>query len=123
MSQPSRTESQSSPLSLDRLIEQVCGPFEAALKATPALGPTPRVEDYLSPAEGAERSALLRELVLLEVHYRRCRGDSPQTSEYRTRFPELDPDWLADALTAPTKELPGPLGAPVSMGPGMLLGP
>src|SRR5438132_13909927 len=64
MSQPSRTESQSSPLSLDQLIEQVCGPFEAALKAAPAPGPTPRVEDYLSPAEGAERPALLRDLIL-----------------------------------------------------------
>src|SRR6266849_3647023 len=105
MSQPSPTESQSSPLSLDQLIEQVCGPFEAALKATPAPGQTPRIEDYLSPAWGAEGSAVLRELVLLEIHYRCRRGESPQTAEYRARFPELDPEWLTEVLAAaPTRQ-------------------
>src|SRR5262249_20172142 len=69
-----RSMSQSSPtdrlpLSQDVLIEQVCGPFEAALQATLAPGQLPRIEDYLSPARRAEETAVLRELVLLEIHY------------------------------------------------------
>jgi serine/threonine protein kinase/tetratricopeptide (TPR) repeat protein len=124
MSHPSQEDSPNSPLSLDQLIEQVCGPFEAALKATAALGPTPRVEDYLSQARGAERSAILRELVLLEVHYRHRRGESPQTAEYCARFPELNPEWLIDVLEAAPTKVQGALpGVPASTAPGMLIGP
>jgi serine/threonine-protein kinase len=96
MSQPSWTDGDRPPLSLDQLVDQFCSPFEAALNS----GRTPRIEDHLAAAVGADRAAVLQELVLLEVHHRRRRGESPQASEYLTRFPELDPGWLAKVLAS-----------------------
>jgi serine/threonine-protein kinase len=100
MSEPSHTNDQRT-LALDQLIDQVCSPFEAALRATPDSTKAPRIEDYLSTAPRTEHVVILRELVFLEVHYRRLRGDSPQTSEYVARFPELDAPWLAEILAQP----------------------
>src|SRR5205823_5829422 len=67
----------------------------------------PAIEDFLVESAEPERSQLLRELVLLEVHYRRGRGEDCQAQGYRVRFPDLEPAWLADAMAAPT-----PLAAP-----------
>src|SRR5262249_53866210 len=121
-SQPSLADGQRSSLSLDQLIEQVCRPFEAALKSTPPQGQPPPIEDYVSPTWGAERTAILRELVFLEVHYLRRRGQSPQPSDYRARFPELDPAWLTDLMAAAPSTEPSRLRA-VPISPGTMIGP
>ena len=73
-------------LSLDeRLrIDQVCLAFEAAWKSAAE----PRVEQYLADVAEPERSALLRELLLLDVDYRHRRGEGPTPEEYRDRFPQ-----------------------------------
>ena len=84
------------PLSLELLLDGMCLRFEAACQA----GQCPRPEDFLAGAAGRERSALLRELIRLEVHYRRQRGEAPPAEEYRRRFPELPPDQLPDLLDA-----------------------
>src|SRR5262249_3694134 len=39
---------------------------------------------------------LVRELVLLDAHYRRRQGDDPVAEDYRGRFPDFDPFWLED---------------------------
>jgi WD40 repeat protein len=75
-------------------LEGVCNRFEAAWRD----GARPRVEDYLGALEGAERAALLRELVVLDVYHRRRRGEDCQLDEYRARFPALDAAWLAGAV-------------------------
>ncbi len=79
-----------------RRVDHVCNQFEHAWHKNPP----PRIEDFLGEASGEERLALLRELVLLDVDYRRQRGEMPCVDDYVSRFPELTPDWLADALTA-----------------------
>jgi WD40 repeat protein/tRNA A-37 threonylcarbamoyl transferase component Bud32 len=84
--------------SLARQVDRVCNRFEAAWKA----GGQPRLEDFLGDAPGPERAALLRELVPLEVYYRRARGEDCRPQEYQARFPDLSPAWLAEALTAPS---------------------
>ena len=56
------------PEAVDR-IDALCDRFEAAWK-TAAAGEGPRIEDYLDAVPEGERAALLRELVLLDVHYR-----------------------------------------------------
>src|SRR5262249_48050207 len=61
-------------------------------------GTLPRIEDHLAGLPDADRRALLHELVLLEVAYRRQRGEQPRAGEYRARFPELAPDWLDHEL-------------------------
>jgi serine/threonine-protein kinase len=75
-------------------LEEACGRFEAAWRA----GGRPRLEDYLGPADGPGYAALLRELVALDVHYRRRVGESPRPADYADRFPGLDPADCASAF-------------------------
>jgi hypothetical protein len=81
---------------LARRVDEVCDRFESAWRQ----GPRPRLEDYLGNGPAADRSALLRELLPLEVYYRGRHGESCTAAEYRVRFPELPPEWLAEALAA-----------------------
>jgi tetratricopeptide (TPR) repeat protein len=82
------------PESLARQVDQVCNRFEAAWKA----GTPPRLEDFLGDAPDRVRAALLRELIPLEVYYRRARGEDCRPEEYQARFPSLGAAWLAEAL-------------------------
>jgi serine/threonine protein kinase len=77
-----------------RRAEQVCDRFEAAWKA----GERPLIEDHVASVPEPERAALLRELILLEVDYRRLAGDVPRPEEFLDRFPSLDRAWLAGVL-------------------------
>jgi tetratricopeptide (TPR) repeat protein len=65
-------------------LEEVCCRFEEAWQT----GRRPHLEDFLAGAGGLERTALLRELLRLELYYRRWTGDCPSPQEYETRFPE-----------------------------------
>jgi WD40 repeat protein/tRNA A-37 threonylcarbamoyl transferase component Bud32 len=87
-------------LSLARRVDEVCDRFEIAWRE----GRQPRIEDYLGDATEPERSALLRELLLLDIHYRRQRGETPQVEDYGPRFPELDAEWFADTRAAEQAE-------------------
>src|SRR5262249_33704113 len=51
-------------------------------------GPPPCIEDYRSGAAAAARQPLLWELLLLDVHYRRRRGEQPDAADYAARFPD-----------------------------------
>jgi WD40 repeat protein/tRNA A-37 threonylcarbamoyl transferase component Bud32 len=82
---------------LARRVDQACDAFEAAWKAGgPARGP--RLEDFLAELSGPQREALLRELIPLDVYYRRRFGEDPRPEDYVRRFPELGPGCLADAI-------------------------
>src|SRR5262249_59576900 len=80
-------------------LDEVCDRFEAAW----AAGQNPRLEDYLGATPALHRAALLRELLLLDVHYRRQSGAAPQAADYQGRFPELEPAWLAQAVAPPAE--------------------
>jgi tetratricopeptide (TPR) repeat protein/tRNA A-37 threonylcarbamoyl transferase component Bud32 len=67
-----------------RRVDRACDRFEAAWKA----GRRPRIEDDLGTASGPDRAALLRELVPLDVSYRRRLGERPTREEYHQRFPD-----------------------------------
>lgn len=64
------------PVAFARQVNDICNRFDAAWQA----GLQPRVEDFASesPAAGP---ALLRELILLDIHYRRQFCDPPRTQE------------------------------------------
>ncbi len=64
-------------------VDAACDRFEAAWSA----GAPPRIEDFLADADGADRSALLLELVALERELRIRRGERPDPREYLERFP------------------------------------
>jgi tetratricopeptide (TPR) repeat protein len=86
---------------LARQVDRVCDEFEDAW----AADVRPRPEDFLGRAPEPARAALVRELILVEVAYRRRRGEDCRAEEYAGRFPELDTGWLAAALAPPA---PGP---------------
>jgi serine/threonine protein kinase/tetratricopeptide (TPR) repeat protein len=78
-------------------LDDVCDRFEAAWQA----GQRPRLEDYLADTPKSDHSALVRELVHVEVFHRRRLGETPQLEEYRARFPDADVTWLAPAPAHP----------------------
>jgi eukaryotic-like serine/threonine-protein kinase len=99
MAETNATGAGNSPDPLDRRVDVACDAFEAAWRA----GQAPRIEDYLAGAEGADRRALLGELLGLELEMRRKRGDRPGRREYLDRFP-ADPGLVETAFGS----TPGP---------------
>ncbi len=83
------------PVDLLCRINARCDAFEAACRD----GHAANVADFLDGFHGAERSRLLRELIPLELDYRKQHGQTPNADELLTRFPELDSTWLAAAVT------------------------
>ncbi|HKI35891.1 MAG TPA: hypothetical protein VKA46_28810 [Gemmataceae bacterium] len=94
------------PPALGRRINEACNRFEAAWRSDTV----PRLEDFVAGWEGAERPALLRELVPLDADYRRQRSEPCRPADYLARFPDLDPSCLGDSLAAG----PGPSTPTVS---------
>jgi serine/threonine protein kinase len=83
-------------------IDQICSRFELAWQnETP-----PAIEDVLKDALPEDRPFVLRELIAVEIDYRRKSGATPTVSEYRRRFPKAEMPWLAELLTAPAPVLP-----------------
>ncbi len=72
------------PLSALERIDRVCLDFEAAWKA----GTVPQIEPFLGDATGQQRAELLKELLLLELDYRRRNAETPDIIEYQRRFPQ-----------------------------------
>jgi hypothetical protein len=79
-------------------IDSTCDRFETAWKS----GSQPVIEDYLGEIAAPERLVLTCELIILDVHYRRLAGQTCLVNEYDSRFPELDPTWLAAVIPGRT---------------------
>jgi serine/threonine protein kinase len=93
---------------LARRVDQACNHFEIAWRTKRR----PRIEDFVAELGEPERSAALRELIPLDLYYRRCEGESPTLAEYRECFPGVDLHGLTD-------EHPTPVGSdPTSAWPG-----
>lgn len=71
-----------SPSRIGRL-ERACDRFEQAWKE----GGRPALENYLNDRDGLALSALLRELLVVELAYRRQAGERPAPADYLPRFP------------------------------------
>jgi serine/threonine-protein kinase len=84
MSEARPDEQATASVSVQQRVDAAWLRFEDAWKA----GQFPRLEDFLDEALPAERALLLRELLRLELDYRRRRGDQPGAEEYKRRFPE-----------------------------------
>jgi hypothetical protein len=67
-----------------RLVDEVCDRFEQGWRG----GLRPPIEHYLGRAPDSARTALLRELLALELVYRRQAGEQPSADEYVGRFPD-----------------------------------
>jgi serine/threonine-protein kinase len=67
-----------------RRTDALCDEFEQGWRG----GGQPEIERYLERAGPAGGAFLLRELLALELHYRRARGEQPRPDEYQRRFPD-----------------------------------
>jgi hypothetical protein len=86
MMESSRTDAGPLPPEQVLELERACDRFEAAWR----VGRRPRAEDFLDAVRESGRPRLLRELLTLEVAYRRRDGESPTPEEYRGRLPGRD---------------------------------
>jgi serine/threonine-protein kinase len=96
------------PLSVQLQLEEACSRFEAAWKAADSVAAAPRIEEHLGATAEPARPALLRELLRLEIAYRRRHGENPTARDYAARFPGE-----AEAVRALSAELV-PANAPVA---------
>jgi serine/threonine protein kinase len=71
------------PLAEWKRIDEVCSSFEDAWTA----GETPDPAAFLADTAGATRDRLFRELLAIDLEFRRGRGEMPLAPEYRERFP------------------------------------
>ena len=72
------------PATLAEHINRACDRFEAAWRA----GRRPRIEDCLVGVTVPERALLVRELLAVELHWRRQAGERPEAEEYLGRLPD-----------------------------------
>ena len=79
-----------------RRVDRLADRFEAAWRAGQAV----RIEDYLSDVPEGDRSALLRELLVVEMQLRSERGELWRRDEYRQRFPAYPRDVSAAFVLA-----------------------
>ncbi len=86
-------------------IESVCDRFEAAWQPSPR----PRIEEYWLETDGTQ---LLRELLVLDVVYRRRHHDHPNLGEYQARFAAhagvIRSAFEAAGMSVPAPEPPSP---------------
>lgn len=73
------------------LLDEACNTFEAKWRGRGR----PDILAALLELPESMRPAALKELVALDVFYRRKVGETPTATEYAKRFPELDPGWVA----------------------------
>jgi formylglycine-generating enzyme required for sulfatase activity/predicted Ser/Thr protein kinase len=86
-SQP-QDEAASVSLAQIQRADRVCDQFEAAWKAKPR----PKIDDFLAEVPRAEWPYLLRELLVLDLDYRRQLGESPTLEEYQAQYAALEFD-------------------------------
>lgn len=65
-------------------IDRVCDRFEAEWRS----GGQPRIELYVAEVPEPARPELIRELLKLDIYYRRDRGDTIAPDDYKPQFPE-----------------------------------
>jgi hypothetical protein len=101
------------PVNARRRIDEVSDRFEADWRE----GKHPDLADFLDGSPTLERVQLFRELLALELDFRRREGDLVETADYRARFPEyadvIDSTFIGDRSTI---DRPAPAGAGVERG-------
>jgi serine/threonine protein kinase/formylglycine-generating enzyme required for sulfatase activity len=107
---PSDPEVRPQP-SIGALFDSVCDQFEMAWTD----GLPPKIEDYLKDWDEPDLSALLRELILLDVAYRRKAGEQVTHEAYSCRF-ETHPEVVRDAFSASTNISKPACGTPEFIG-------
>ena len=106
-------ESSPAPLSQIQRDDRICDQFEAAWKA----GPRPRIDAFLAEVPPAEWLELLRQLLVLDLDYRRQLGENPTLQQYHSEYPALDLDQFAAVFAEPLQPAtsnPGEVTVPLA---------
>jgi serine/threonine protein kinase/WD40 repeat protein len=117
-----RHDASTAGLSVDAAVEldRVCDAFESAWRSRCR----PAIEPAVAALSDEVRAAAVRELIELDVYYRRRSGEHAVPADYAGRFPDLDPAWL-DGVTrpdAPVSATVSATGDSTSLDPGTLVG-
>jgi serine/threonine-protein kinase len=99
MSVPSATDKASLPLADQVRNDALCDRFEAAWRGDER----PELLDFLSGIPGPGRAVLFRELLALDLEFRRAAGECPDAEGYRRRFSEFAAV-IEAAFAAPTSD-------------------
>ena len=98
------TANQVLQLAQAREVNAICNRFETAWRR----GDRPAIEDYLGSTPEPARSALLGELIELDIAYRQRAGETPRLDDYQARFPSVSLP-VASLFGDPTPAWPEPL--------------
>src|SRR4051794_29875212 len=66
--------------------DEICDQFETAWRNAGQHGDPPSLEACLALGSEAEREFLVEELIRLDFHYRRSRGEFPVAADYAARY-------------------------------------
>lgn len=89
------------PVSAQDRIDDICSRFEQAWQTTDS----PPLEEFAACIEDAYRDTLLRELITIDIHSRRSRGNVLTVAEYSARFPAMQ-SHVERLLVAPGPQTP-----------------
>jgi serine/threonine protein kinase/tetratricopeptide (TPR) repeat protein len=110
MSEPAWSGNESLSLTVAQRVDAACSRFEKIWKAAGGAERPPCIEEFLGDFSEPERSALLRELIPLDAHYRAQNGATPHAEEYHARFPMLQLPWITRAMAVgSSQQSPGPM--------------
>ncbi|MEM4202048.1 MAG: protein kinase [Candidatus Hadarchaeum sp.] len=84
MSDEHKRERRDSETSVNDYVDLLCDEFEAKWRQ----GERPSLEEYLGRVDLPHRAKLLRELLFLELHYRKRSGDVTKLDDLMSRFPD-----------------------------------
>jgi eukaryotic-like serine/threonine-protein kinase len=70
---------------LDDRIDAICDEFESSWKS----GDRPSLSKYVGTQTDVPLETLVLELIQIDMHYRRKRGETPAPGDYVTQFPDL----------------------------------
>ena len=80
-------------IAVDHRINELCDRFEAALKSwlaePPGVPPPLQIDELLDQVDASARRSLFRALFVVELHYRRQKGEMTSPHGYASRFPEF----------------------------------
>jgi eukaryotic-like serine/threonine-protein kinase len=103
MSEANSTASVGTSTAADDRIDEICDQFEAAWKT----GERPCIEDYLARGDASDRAVLLRELVILDLFWRKRAGEHPEPREYLESLPDKnDVTSIVDAFVHDARARP-----------------
>jgi serine/threonine-protein kinase len=89
------------PIAALERIDDLCAEFERKWQTDDSL----KIESLISEVDSpTERETLLAELIVLDIDYRRRRGEKPTKQEYLDRFPE-NTDAVSDAFNDDEKRV------------------